>query len=86
MPNEDHQTLLSQKVEREVRHLIGELQMQALVLRQMLELAQGGQQPGQPKPQEPHPMPPGQPTPPPSPDVPQQPTARSNGGTFPREV
>jgi len=67
---------LSQQVEREVRQHIGELQMQVIVLRQMIELEQQnklqGQQPGpqpspvpqpDPQPQPPQPVPsqPGQP-------------------------
>ena len=91
MPD-DHQTQLSQRVEREVRQLLGELQMQTIVLRQLLDMAQqpGQPQPGQPQPQpDQRPVPPGQPTPPPKPDVPQHPTTsmRSNGdGRLPREV
>lgn len=39
-----HAQLLSQAVEREVRTVMGDLQMQVIVLRQMLELAQQGHQ------------------------------------------
>src|SRR4029077_9925323 len=60
---------LSQRVERDVRQALGELTMQTIVLRAMLEM--GGQPDQQPKPQPhptPQPHPPGQPGP--SPDIP----------------
>ena len=68
---------LSQQVEQQVRTLIGELQMQVIVLRNMLEMAQKDAQ-QQPRPQQPGPQPippqPEQPEPEKSPG-----TARSNG-------
>jgi len=71
---EDMQTQMSNRVEREVRMLIGDLQMQVIVLRQMLELAQSGQQP-QPQPQ------PGQ-QPPPIPPQPEPPAPKAANGSF----
>jgi hypothetical protein len=80
---EDQATRLSQAVEREVRMTIGDLTMQTIVLRQMLELA--GQQPGQqpqPQPGQPKPPVPPQPIPPqPEQDPPlDRPERRANGG------
>lgn len=48
---------LSQNVETQVRTLIGELNMQVIVLRNMLEMAQKEQQ-QQPRPPGPQPIPP----------------------------
>jgi len=64
---------LSQRVEREVRHQLGDLMMQTIVLKQMLEMGQPQEQPvPQPHPPQPNPTPqprpPGQPGP--SPDIP----------------
>jgi hypothetical protein len=60
---------LNQRVEREIRFLIGELTVQAIVLRQMLELSQPQEQPNKPQPNPtPQPHPPGKPGP--SPDIP----------------
>jgi hypothetical protein len=53
----DRSQMLSQQVERDVRQLIGDLQMQIIVLRTMLDQSQ---QPTDPKP---HPAPPPQPQP-----------------------
>jgi len=87
--SEDQATRLSQNVEREVRQLIGDLQMQIIVLRSMLELSQQPQpnqpQPGQqppprrpePQPAPQDPLPPPQPQPQPAPS--HTPAARSNG-------
>ena len=44
---QDRANQLSQAVEQQVRQLIGDLQMQCIVLRQMLELAQP--KPGEPR-------------------------------------
>jgi colicin import membrane protein len=85
--SEDQATRLSQNVEREVRQLIGDLQMQIIVLRSMLELSQQPQ-PNQPQQQPPprrpepqpapqDPLPPPQPQPQPAPS--HTPAARSNG-------
>ena len=82
---EDQQTILSQKVEREVRYVIGDLTMQTIVLRQLLETAQ--QQPAQPQPQPspprpnpaPQPSQPGTPHPPRNPADPDPPPQRGNG-------
>jgi len=66
---------LSQAVDREVRQLLGDLQMQVVVLRQMLELAQRPAAGGQPQPTpQPTPTPPvEQPVPQPDPQpVPRQ--------------
>ncbi len=74
-----HSQQLSNKVEQQVRQLIGDLQMQLIVLRSMLEVAQGqGQEPTQPTPQPvPNPVPPPQQ---PEPDPkPQQQARRTNG-------
>jgi hypothetical protein len=69
---------LSQTIEREVRQLIGDLQMQILVLRSMLNLQQHPQeQPPKPPPQ---PIPPQPEQPPPEHREPdQKPEQRSNG-------
>lgn len=56
----DRAQMLSQKVEKEVRQLIGDLHMQNIVMRCMMEM-QGGEQ--QPQPAEPKPAPPHQPEP-----------------------
>jgi hypothetical protein len=45
--SEDRATKLSQTVEKEVRFLIGDLHMQILVLRGMLDMVQQQQQPQQ---------------------------------------
>jgi hypothetical protein len=85
----DQAQQLSQRVEKEVRQLIGDLQMQIIVLRSMVELSQQpqpGQQPvpGQP-PRNPEPQPvPGQeplpPHPTPQPAPPHgDPKAHANG-------
>jgi hypothetical protein len=55
---QDRATQLSQAVEREVRMMIGDLTMQTIVLRQMLEMS------GQQQPQQPQPSPAPQPPPP----------------------
>ena len=68
--------ILSQNVEQQVRTLIGELQMQVIVLRNMLEMAQKDAQQQQPRPPGPQPIPP-QPEQP-EPEKPPG-TARANG-------
>ena len=69
--------LLSNKVEQQVRSLIGDLQMQLIVLRSMLEVAQGQGQEQQPVPS---PTPPGPAPTPPAPTPPAPPAnARTNG-------
>ena len=66
---EDRATQLSQRIERDVRHAIGELTMQTIVLRAMLDMGQPQEQPNKPQPNPtPQPHPPGQPGP--SPDIP----------------
>lgn len=71
MDQQMHSQQLSQMVEKEVRTMIGDLQMQIIVLRSMLNLQQGGD-PGQPGQQpNPNPQPAPQPgRPGPSPDFP----------------
>jgi outer membrane biosynthesis protein TonB len=78
--NELQSQQLSQKIEREVRYLIGDLQMQILLLRSVLEQAQPPQpQPGEPKPK-PQPRPEPQPEPPPKPvEEPQPEQPQANG-------
>jgi len=57
MVDQNQAQQLSQQVEASVRTLIGDLQMQIIVLRSMLEMAQQPQSPA-PKPKEnPHPTP-----------------------------
>lgn len=76
-------SILNQNVETQVRTLIGELQMQVIVLRNLLEMAQKeAQQQQQPRPPGPQPIPP-QPEQP-EPEKPPG-TARGNG-RGPREV
>lgn len=67
---------LSNKVETQVRALIGDLQMQLIVMRSMLEMAQAQQQEQEQQPQQPQQQPPQQPMP-----SPQQPpaNAKANG-------
>lgn len=77
---------LSQRIERDVRQLIGDLHMQIIVMRAMVDLSQ---QPPQPQPGEPAPQPqPGEqqphpaPVPPqPQPAPPPQAAHRANGAT-----
>jgi hypothetical protein len=69
--------VISQKIEREVRYLIGDLHMQVIVLRAALDTTQP--QPEQPKPA---PPPPPQPIPPqPEHDEPPPKSAKTNGAT-----
>lgn len=84
MSNSDQ---LSQKIERDVRYLIGDLHMQILVLRAVVDLAQQpdprqdprpGDQPGKPAPPPGHPDEP-QPEPEPKPPSDPQPPRRANG-------
>jgi hypothetical protein len=83
----DQAQQLSQRVEKEVRQLIGDLQMQIIVLRGMIELSQQpapqpGQQPvpGQP-PRNPEPQPvPGQEPLPPPPQPNPAPSHKSGNG------
>jgi hypothetical protein len=75
---------LSQRIERDIRQLIGDLQMQIVVLRAALELAQQPQQPhpGEPVPAPPPPPPQREPIPPqPEQDEPLPRSARTNGAT-----
>jgi hypothetical protein len=77
MPDQTQSSQLSQNIETQVRTLIGELNMQVIVLRNMLEMAQRDAQ-QQPRPQQPGP----QPIPPqPEQPEPEKPpgTARANG-------
>jgi len=69
---------LSNKVEQEVRKLIGELNMQIIVLKSMLELSQHAQQ----TPQSPRPD---QPIVPPYPAQPSQPVPPSGPRPIPQE-
>jgi hypothetical protein len=66
----DRAQQLSQMVEKEVRYMLGDLQMQVIVLRQVLEMS-GVQPPGDPQ-QQPAPQqqPPNPTRPGPSPDFP----------------
>ena len=75
MDQQPQSTALQEAIEREVRHLIGDLHMKVIALHTMLAMAQ---QP-QPAPQ-PNPQPAPKPTPPtpPEPEKP-QPGARGNG-------
>jgi len=83
------QDMLNQNIEREVRFQIGELTMQIIVLRQMLDLQQkmSQQQPGDPIPANPpqppadRPAPPHQPQPQPTQPQPEPlPHRAMNGG------
>jgi hypothetical protein len=75
----DQQTIsnqLNQAIEKEVRFVIGDLHMQIIVLKQVMDLQQKAAeqtpvQPNQPRPAPPSPPPP-QPTPHPYPPVPPQ--------------
>ena len=81
MDNQTQANAVQEAIEREVRHLIGDLHMKVIALHTMLGMAQQAQQPGQ-APSEPKPQP--QPSPiPPQPDQPDKPTkvARPNGGS-----
>lgn len=51
---QDRGTQLSQMVEKDVRALIGDLQMQIIVLRSMLEMSGQSAQPTHVQPQPPH--------------------------------
>jgi hypothetical protein len=77
---EDRATQLSQRVERDVRQTLGELTMQTIVLRAMMEMGvQPDQQPDRKPP--PPPPPPKRPEPiPPQPEQPPEQAARFNGG------
>ena len=73
--------MMSQRVEKEVRCLIGDVQMQIIVLRAALDLAQQQPQPGEPI-RTPPPPPPSEPIPPqPEQDEPPPKSARTNGAT-----
>jgi hypothetical protein len=75
MPEQQISQQLSQLIERDVRQTIGDLQMQVIILKNMLDM-QGQPKPGQPQPN---------PTPQPGPD-PQPAAFFSNGRGGPREV
>ena len=89
---QNQQQVLSQAVEREVRQILGDLHMQVIVLRQMLEMAQQPRPSPVPNPQQPTQTPP-QPAPdpnqlppqPPPENPPPQPHAAGNG-RIPRGV
>jgi hypothetical protein len=74
MTEQTHAQLLNQAVEREVRMLLGDQQMQIIVLRSVLEL-QGQTPKPQPGEQQPRPTPP-----PPMPSDTPQPAARAANG------
>ena len=87
MDQQSQSDALQAAIEREVRHLIGDLHMKVIALHTMLGMAQA-QQPGQ-APSEPKPVPQPAPTPAPSPqpgdkpqpDTPTPAAKRGNGST-----
>lgn len=80
----DRAQMLSQKVEKEVRQLIGDLHMQVIVMRCMMEMQNGEPQPA-PKPTPPQPEPKPEPKEPEQP-APEQAARKLNGQQQLREV